>query len=286
MSKHASICGYGHQNRLRKIGGPEKHISILVANWHGGEAIELCIESILKRTTKGVRYKIYVLDSTGEGSREREYLKKQRDIGNIRLVTKEVRMEHGEALKVLLKECNSLLACFLDSDIEVLHKDWLLDLIKLVQTPKDLGVAKFEPAGAAFNQRGEWEWIAPTFRPFCMLLNLRLYNNIAQKNDWDWGVCKVEDYPCPKLFKNFRPPDKGIVFLHMAFFFSEKIIFFNKHNLRMHDTPPGFWETKIRHYESLSHPEDDINGEEGQRHKRKLIHEALLRLRAEKRKDE
>ena len=103
-------------------------VSILIANYQGHEAIELCIESILKRTQFD-SYKIMVMDSSPEDSPDKAYLRRQRDRGKIGLLESERKLGHGTALTQLLKHCDAEFACLLDSDCEILMSDWLAVLV-------------------------------------------------------------------------------------------------------------------------------------------------------------
>ena len=143
--------------------------SILIANYQGHEAIELCIESILKRT-KNSDYKIIVMDSSPQDSSDRKYLEFQRDKNNIELMESEVKLGHGAALARLLKRCDTGFACLLDSDCEIFQGDWLSVLVNKIKNINDLGVARFRFGGVAADHH----CIAPVYWPCVMLLNVNL----------------------------------------------------------------------------------------------------------------
>lgn len=259
-------------------------VSILIANWNGGEVIELCIESILKRT-RYIPYEILVFDSSGIGSREREYLLKQKEAGRIKLITEEKRHQHGAGLRILIKNCSTKWICLLDSDVEVLSDDWLKILFAQIKTNNDLGVAKIEPAKVLIAPNGKDEvGSAPLFAPYCMLLNLPIYKEIMDPDDWEENLI----LPGKWIYENcwdVSPLKFVRILLDVGWKLTETIVKLGLGN-RMHPTPPGFWKTKLKHYEAISHGTDHVYGKAAQDVKRKDIHEALINLRKEVNQDE
>ena len=109
-----------------------KSCSILISSWCGHKAIELCIESILKRTNYKA-YQIIVCDSSSPYGPDRKYLTNHKEKGNIELLESDVRLQHGQALWRLLSYCKTDLACILDSDSEILSSDWLEKFTSQIQ---------------------------------------------------------------------------------------------------------------------------------------------------------
>ena len=156
-----------------------KPCSILIANFNGHEAVELCIESLLYRTIYP-DYRILVMDSSPKDSRDRAYLTGLQKQGKIGLITSDVQMRHANAIMRLLKECKTPLACLMDSDVEVLRGEWLRVLVDELKSPNDLGVARLKTSGVYPDRRAT----APVYQPFCMLLNMGNYRKLADGLSW------------------------------------------------------------------------------------------------------
>lgn len=255
----------------------KKLCSILIACYQGGEAIELCIKSILKRTNH-IRYEIIVFDSSGRNSQEREYLEKQKKKGIIKLITRENKTSHSDAWQILFDKSDSPWVCYLHSDIEILSSDWLYDLLKEMRGQKDLGFAKFEAASLTYSLH----WSAPCFHTKCILLNTQLYKLIRSRNDWREAfadISELKDYFSPEAFYVLPPPKHNKIFCEAGSGFAENVLFYNKHKLIMHAFDEEWFKKRFKHYETLSHPEHDIGALRGQKLKRNQIHERLIKLR-------
>jgi len=235
--------------------------SILIANYQGHEATELCIESILERTRFN-DYEIIVMDSSPEDSRDRKYLRMQRDRYNIELIESKVKLGHGAALAKLLKQCNTEFACLMDSDCEVLEGDWLSVLVKKIRNANDLGVAKFKWGGVSANHQG----IAPLYWPCVMLLNIPLYRKFEGEDDWQQNGIAYADYKYKKIFDKAGWIQNGLVVTYpgqrevrdknagrdTAWRFTEKVLFETDNKYRMYPMPLNFWDIRIKHYGGIT----------------------------------
>jgi len=244
-----------------------KPCSILISSWCSHDAIEMTIESILKRTIYD-DYKIVVLDSSPATGRERQYLRKHRDNGSIELLERdEGQLGHGETINKLLKDCNTELACLLDSDVEILEGDWLSVLADPIRDNKDLGVGDLRKGGCFIYSsifRG------PLYHPSCLLLNMPAYRRFGSEDDWpEQGVSMpgkgipMAEYKYRHKFEN-RPlsdihpfvynfdPRMAEVHYDTGGRFSEKVLWENPEGLRMHPMPPDFFKRKIIHFEGMS----------------------------------
>lgn len=236
-----------------------KSCSILISSWCGHKATELCIESILKRTNYNP-YKIIVCDSSPEDSKERKYLRKQRDKGNIELLENKGRISHEKALNKLLSYCKTELACMLDSDNEVLDGNWLKILANKIQNNKDLGVGYLLQGD---NRPNQSFFFAPEFHPSCIFLNMSIYKEIRDKNDWHAMKITMKDYKQKsKLhemdsqeinywFKNCNL-NRTTVEYDVGGIFAEKIMWRNPKKFKMYSLPLNFFIDKIKHYGGMS----------------------------------
>jgi glycosyltransferase involved in cell wall biosynthesis len=254
-----------------------KSCSILISSFHGGEATELCLESILKRT-EYEPYKIVVFDSTGKDSGERKYLSKLEVEGRIGLLTHEERQSHGQAITALLKQCDTDFACLFDSDMEVLNGDWMSILVDQMTSSKDLGVARFISARVHYT-----DLLAPFFDSFCMVLNMNLYRQFKWDAYWENEQKKLEDYSYKSIFDSIEKPQNfsGFVYCDTEWRFTEKLLYENENGFVMKGLPPGFLGNSVYHYGGMSrnyfrpeHPEVA--------YRLYKIHQRLLELRASK----
>lgn len=199
-------------------------ISICIGNRYTWDAICLCVESILRRTTYP-NYNIVVCDNSqapnnraceyhpdtpkmeDDGNRL-EYLRDQASQGSIRLienVDQDRKYGHGENIKVLLKACKSDYALLFVSTAEILDGDWLDYLLEKVKADDVLGIAREKPAANHFNQ----QWIAPVYWPNIMLLDMRIYREFGDiDEDWDLQRVALPDFKHPEHFEHLEPLEK------------------------------------------------------------------------------
>jgi len=229
-------------------------ISILISSYGRKEVIELCIEAMRKRTDYP-EYDIVVFDSSGDGTETRQYLEQQRDAGNVQLLTTPNKVEHGEALNNLLEYCKSPLACLLDSDVEVLARDWLTSL---TQKLSSLGVAMYFPLGIRFKTMPFAALYAPIYWPVCMLLNMGLYRKLG-KIDWRIKRFLLDEYPHFDRFpkEQIEARKRDYVMGDTGWEFAEKVLFDNPINATMETLDWGWWRTKIKHYGGMTSEKPD-----------------------------
>jgi len=235
--------------------------SILIANFQGHEAVELCIESILART-KNTDYKIIVMDSSPEDSPDKEYLWRQKDSGNIELMESERKLGHGQALSYLLRRCKTRFACLLDSDCEILQWDWLSVLIDKIKNVNDLGVARFRHGGV----NASFQCIAPVYWPCTMLLNIPLYRTFEGDKDWQQNGIAYANYSYKQIFNTPGCTQNGLVVTRpgqrevkhknvgrdTAWRFTEKVLFETNNRYVMHPMPRNYWEVKVKHFGGIT----------------------------------
>lgn len=264
--------------------------SILIANYQGHEAIELCIESILKKT-KNIDYKIIVMDSSPKDSQDKDYLRLQRDRDNIELMESEVKLGHGAALEKLLKRCDTEFACLMDSDCEILHRDWLSLLVNTIRNANDLGVARFRWGGVAADNH----CVAPVYWPCVMLLNIPLYREFEGEDDWQQSGGNYKDYKYKHIFDkagysqfglvitrpNQREVKKDNVGRDTAWRFTEKVLFETDSKYNIYPMPLNFWDIRVKHYGGITRnhfrPEHPVIAPRW-----KIIKENLIKLRSGK----
>jgi len=236
-------------------------ISILIANYYGDMALELTIESIIKRTAYP-DYRIIVLDSSSPDSNDRRYLRELKNVRNIELLEADIPLKHGEAIWRLLYYCSTPLAVLLDSDISIIRPDWLDTLVNLHKAyPKNIGVATHQSEGAVADRF----WRMPRYLPMCVLLNMDIYREFMHPDDWvegyfQWKDCQQKNlfdkygahpYMITGLKKSIEVTDNQ-VFGDTGWRFCERVDFENKGKLEMTHLSYAFYETHINHWGAIS----------------------------------
>ena len=235
-------------------------VSILISNYHAGEALELTIESIQKRTAYK-SYKIIVLDSSKPDSRDRTYLQSLK--GQVELLETDIHLKHGEAVWRLLNHCKAPLAIILDSDVLIRQPDWLDLLIRMQNMGNDgqLGVAVYQPENAVPCRF----WRMPRYLPMCALLNMETYRSFMHPDDWmeayfPWKDCqqkelfvKFNNHPYATVGLKRSIEDKeNQVFGDTGWRFCERVNLENKGKYHMHHLSYKFYEDRIKHWGAIS----------------------------------
>jgi len=234
-------------------------VSVCIPVNHAWEAIELCIESIIDRTSEP-SYQIIVNDQSGgkgEGNRL-EYLRRHADDGNIMLIEDDtyVRSDvqnHGKAIQNMMKHVDTQYAMLFESDLEVIKSDWLSCLISKMEGDREpqtvLGVSPF------CGGRNHWDlrWIAPRYVPAWMMLDVPAYRTIESDDDWDCSEIPFDAWPYPRVFEGLTPPRKpenGVmkVFRDTGWRLWETLTFHNPGGLRILPMPTGYVGLRVRHY--------------------------------------
>jgi len=237
-----------------------KSISVLIPNRYSWNGICLTIESILKRTTFP-NYKIVVCDNSmsknnragelhkvelldGDDGSRLDYLREQSRKGNIELIEHGLQKKkygHGENIKKLLEFCDTDLALLFVSSAEILRGDWLDVIISAIKEDEDLGAARFRPGGNHFDR----SWRAPVYWANVMLLNMRLYGDFQEEDDWDLVKIPFSKFAHPEIFDGLPAPANSEespprVFGDTGWKLYERLKYKNPKGLKMQDLPNGF----------------------------------------------
>jgi len=226
-----------------------EYIDLLIPNFNGHEAVQLCILSILKRTAYK-SYKIIVLDNLGNGQ-DRDWLRKQRDAENIELIENDGAIKKpGQAMTALLRHTTAELACHMESDVEILRADWLNLMVSQIRDwQRDIVVCRYFPAKSNAN----W-WVSPVVGPECILFNMPLYRQIMEDDDMQQSSVKFEDYKYRFVFDEIEPPPKpnGYVNLDTCWKLTEKLRFENRWGFNIQFLPINFFYNYVWHYGGIS----------------------------------
>jgi len=202
-------------------------VDILIPNFNGREALELCIESIAAYTSEP--HRVIVYDDVSPNPGELEYLTRAQAQGHVNMIIMgRKHAGHGAALNALLDQCYAHYAVIMDNDIQVLRNGWLSGLLGLASDPKVLVVSTEKPK-VGYCSRG--------YRPGLFLLWLGLMNMKAYRDgmavDWSLTEARRADEPWRTAFAELYPPDNNPIFRHLMEtqweyridFDAEKVIF-------------------------------------------------------------
>jgi glycosyltransferase involved in cell wall biosynthesis len=226
-------------------------VSILIANYDGREALQLCLESILARTTYP-EVKIVIGNCPASGS-DREYLGKIKDRipAIISIVSLEKDMSHGEVLTQLIKSQGreTPYVVTLDSDCEILSGDWIDIMLSQLQGPKDVIVAKHREGGLIGNNA----LITRTLWLCCALFVMENYRKIESDDNLPEGMTPFDTYPHRRQFRYL--PGLGWdrqLGIETAGRLADRLVFDNKFGFETRPLPPDFFDTRVRHFGGMS----------------------------------
>lgn len=204
-------------------------VDILIPNYNGREALELCIESIAAYTSE--THRVIVYDDASTNSGEQDYLARAYGCGWVdKIIMGREHGGHGTSLNQLINEADTTTrhAVIMDNDVQVLHKGWLSGLLGLASDPKALISCTAKP-NFGFCSRG--------YRPGMFLLWFGLINMTAYRDgmevDWSFPEARRADEPWRTAFASLYPPQDNSVFQHLMAtqweyrvdFDAEKVIF-------------------------------------------------------------
>lgn len=176
-------------------------VDILIPNFNGREALELCIESIAAHTSEA--HRVIVYDDASPNAKDREYLAWARGRGWVEhIIVGREHTGHGGALNALLDACTAPYAAIVDNDIQILRKGWLSGLLALASDPHIL-IACTEKPTYGYCSRG--------YRPGMFLLWFGLLNMKAYRDGMmvDWSIIEArrEDEPWRTECAHLYPPE-------------------------------------------------------------------------------
>lgn len=115
-------------------------VAIIISTYNQKKLLEESLESIKKNTTYK-KYKVYVVDDSGNGEIGKEIKKKFKEINII--INKENKGFSGAnnvGIREALKEYNPEYILLLNDDIEIIEKNWLKKIIDAGERDKQIGI--------------------------------------------------------------------------------------------------------------------------------------------------
>lgn len=184
-------------------------VDILIPNYNGREALQLCIESVAAYTPEP--HRVIVYDDASENPGESEYLDRAQANGWVnKVIVGHEHYGHGYALNEMVGTCaagEASYAVLMDNDIQILHRGWLSDLLALVADPRVLIVA-MEKEKFGYCSRG---YMPGQFLPWFALLNMAAYRDGMQV-DWSTSELSRKDEPWLTECAHLYPPADNPMF--------------------------------------------------------------------------
>jgi len=199
-------------------------VDILIANYNGREALELCIESIAAYTPEPHRVVVHDDGSTNPG--DMEYLSRARERGWVHELIDGgpqqplpppsgprhpslAAIRHGMSLNALIggvdPETDHVV--LMDNDVYVRQRGWLTSLLASGKTSSDvLGV--FDSRTRGFWPRG---YHPASYSEWFGLLNMRAYRD-GMGIDWAKGAADRKEEPYLSYFSDIYPPESNATF--------------------------------------------------------------------------
>jgi glycosyltransferase involved in cell wall biosynthesis len=179
-------------------------VDILIPNFQGREALELCLESIARHTPEP--HRVIVYDDGSTAPEDAEYLRRAFGVGTARKVIKGgVHRGHGHALNVLTAHATSEYAAVIDNDVQILRTGWLFELLALAADPRVLAVCDWKD-NVGYCSRG---YRPGMFLFWFGLLNMSAYRDGMQTN-WAREDARRSDEPWRSLFAPYYPPEDNV----------------------------------------------------------------------------
>lgn len=164
-------------------------VDILVTNRNTREAIQLCVESVRFYTEPGT-YRLVVYDDASTNNIDIPYLREKRDAGWLTLIEGRECVLHGGALNILVNDiCDSRYAVIIDSDVEILHREWLPRLVEMV-SGDDKAIAAVNCLGVM--PRNMENLVAPFGEWWFGILDMRSYRD-GMETDWRPIILRERD---------------------------------------------------------------------------------------------
>lgn len=266
-------------------------VPILIANWRGGEVIQLCIESVFRYTPQGM-CRVIVCNDYDSLDTDTAYLDDLAGKGWIDVIHTKARLHHGGVLNVLWNEtnlCDAEFAVNLDNDTQITDFGWLEALLWPFDNPKALGVCDLREHNCVSNQG----YIPPMYRFWFGALRVPLYRELGGV-DWRFAYASRKDWPYSEMFKdveNVSLPQKkhpdfksDLVALDPGSRLWVKVRHENPNGYHIAPVPADA-RAKHHHIGHVSHmtelPDDyDDYTKMHKKHRRELISAELARLRA------
>lgn len=181
-------------------------VDILISNYNGREAVQLCVESIARYTPEP--HRVIVYDDHSDNLRELEYLTHAQGRGWVNeIIVGDKHAGHGVALNALVGLSAASYAVLMDNDIQILRKGWLTDLLVLVEDPRIL-IAASEKNKFSYCSRG---YMPGQFLPWFALLNMTAYRD-GMQIDWSTSELSRKDEPWQTECAHLYPPDGNPLF--------------------------------------------------------------------------
>lgn len=183
---------------------------IVIPNYNGRIALELCIESIARHTPEP--HRVIVYDDASGNPGELEYLLRAQAQGWIDCIISALSHGgHGAVLNALINTVDPDIEYIvvIDNDIQIKRSGWLSELMAQVKDPQTIIVC---------DDKDTFGYCSRGYRPEMFKLWFGLLNMTAYRDgmavDWTLSEARREDEPWRSKFASLYPPEDNAVFTH------------------------------------------------------------------------
>jgi len=115
-------------------------VSIIVVNFNGKELLKPCLKSLL--TTNYPNFEIIVVDNASTDGSVETIKKLFSSCPYIKIVENRENLGHAEGCNIGARVAKGRHLVFLDSDTELRAKDWLWELVRVIESDESIGLAQ------------------------------------------------------------------------------------------------------------------------------------------------
>ena len=110
-----------------------------------------------------------------------------------------------------------------------------------------MGIGRYKGEGCIIHSR---TYVAPTFQPLCLMLNMQSYRKIHRPDLWVHDSTKIAQYRGREIFAKYKQ-DFNTVWGDVGWRFAEEVLF-GDNDFVMKRLPHGWLGGKIIHYGQMS----------------------------------
>lgn len=114
---------------------PNPRVSVIIPTKDKLDLLERCVRGLLDKT----RYpdlEIIVVDNNSQEAKTKVFLEEMRAAGKIRVIGYEAAYNYADINNVAVREATGSVLCFLNNDIEIIHSDWLIQMVSHALRPE------------------------------------------------------------------------------------------------------------------------------------------------------
>ena len=139
----------GHWRIRYALPTPPPLVSIIIPTRNGLDLLARCIKSVLDKTAN-VPFEIIVVDNQSDEGPTQEYLRRLEKEGHARVLHYDAPFNYSAINNFAVSYAKGEYLCLLNNDVEVIHSDWLEELVSQAVRPEAgaVGAMLYYPDGS------------------------------------------------------------------------------------------------------------------------------------------